>query len=439
MDYKIEQLRFQLREDPTSRVFARLGEELRRRGEAEEAAEVLRRGLDAHPRYTSAWVSLGRALRDLDDRDGAGEAFGRALELDASNLVAARAVGELAADRGDWAAAIAAFEVVRGALPGDADAEARITEAEARMAEEAAALEAAASPPPAEVVRLSDDDPFAEDELGGDPEGLPNDVFGEVAIVAAAVEEPPADEEPVDLGADEDEIADDDVGDSLPDVVDEPVFEVTADEPPEPESWADLEDEDDDGLTAFQVAPPEGHPVEEPWSETAEEPAPAAAEPAPEPAPEPEVPAFDEPIIEEAPTPPSEPEPESWSDVDAGGPEDLEETPEPIIPESLAAFDRPAEEDEAVGDEPEAVQPADVPLPTLTLAKLALQQGDGELAEATLASLLERDPGNSEAEQLLAELRSQPTRRRPSPASAKVAALRGWLDTIRLASERQQT
>ena len=32
MDYRIEQLRFQLREDPTSRVFARLGEALRRIG-----------------------------------------------------------------------------------------------------------------------------------------------------------------------------------------------------------------------------------------------------------------------------------------------------------------------------------------------------------------------------------------------------------------------
>jgi tetratricopeptide (TPR) repeat protein len=472
MDYKIEQLRFQLGEDPTSRVFARLGEALRRGGEAEEAAEVLRRGLEAHPRYAAAWVSLGRALRDLDDREGAADAFGRVLELDATNLVAARAAGELAADRGDWAAAVAAFEVVREILPEDADAAARIAEAEARLAEEAAAREAAATPPPAEVLRLFDDDPFADAEPAGDPTDLPDDVFGEVAAAEAAVEEPAAGGETSELGGDEADIDGDEPDEGIPEAVDEPVFEEAAFEPPEPESWADLGAGDgDEGLAAFQVAPPEDHPGENDWLEAPEEPAPehAAAEA------EPEVPEFDEPIIEEAPIPPEEPEPESWSDVAAPGPDDLAGPPEPgaeapapeqsaaeaeipelaeptsdeapgpaaelepIIPETLADFDRPADEDETADDEPESVQPANVPLPTLTLARLALQQGDEELAEATLASLLEQDPGNAEAQELLAELCSQPRRHRPRPASAKVAALRGWLDTIRLASERQQT
>ena len=148
MDYRIEQLRYQLREDPSSRVFYSLAEALRRQGGAEEAVAVLRRGLDIHPRYAAAWVALGRAQRDLDESDSARKAFGRALELDRTNVVAARAVGELASEKGDWEAAVTAFSVVREALPEDSDIQTRISEAESRIAEEAAEREALTAPPP---------------------------------------------------------------------------------------------------------------------------------------------------------------------------------------------------------------------------------------------------------------------------------------------------
>ena len=62
MDYRIEQLRYLLREDPSSRIFFQLGELLRREGDAAEAVEVLESGLERHPRYVAAWVSLGRVL-----------------------------------------------------------------------------------------------------------------------------------------------------------------------------------------------------------------------------------------------------------------------------------------------------------------------------------------------------------------------------------------
>ena len=50
------------------------------------------------------------------------------------------------------------------------------------------------------------------------------------------------------------------------------------------------------------------------------------------------------------------------------------------------------------------VHSEELPLPTMTLARLALDQGDLELAEQTLRGVLERDPSHSEANELLAGL-----------------------------------
>jgi hypothetical protein len=74
----------------------------------------------------------------------------------------------------------------------------------------------------------------------------------------------------------------------------------------------------------------------------------------------------------------------------------------------------------------------------MTLARLAIEQEDYELAENTLISLLERDPQHPEAGGLLNEVRR--LRRPPEPAELvglKVAVLRGWLDSVKLSAEGQ--
>ena len=83
-----------------------------------------------------------------------------------------------------------------------------------------------------------------------------------------------------------------------------------------------------------------------------------------------------------------------------------------------------------------------VPLPTMTLAKLALQQDDRPLAMATLESLIERDPTNTEAIAMLDELSAREAtsaneKLRAMQATTKIAALQGWLDAVRLAAERR--
>src|SRR3954468_15827202 len=87
---KIEELRFRLKTDPKSRIFYPLGEELRKVSAFTEAEQVLRTGLANHPTYLSAWVSLGRVLRELGNNQEASESLTRALQLDPGNVAPAR-------------------------------------------------------------------------------------------------------------------------------------------------------------------------------------------------------------------------------------------------------------------------------------------------------------------------------------------------------------
>jgi len=494
MNYRIEQLRYQLREDPSSRVFYQLAELLRREGEAEEAAAILRRGLEGHPRYAAAWVALGRALGDLQDSDGAGEAFTRAHQLDAGNVVAARAVAEVALADKRWADAADILRVLREAAPDDKEVAAGLADAEEGLAEEEAAAEALATQKipivrsPAEVISISGDDPFA-DEGGASDDGAIGiqDVF--------AVEDRPETEIEPAAAETSDEISVGEVDDDEPATVDDDAAEAVTDrvfgadvagedgvegEEPEFESWADVGDDDEDTGRELRVEPPpevdldvlddEEAPAEEAVTATDEE----------EDLPTPEI---AEPDLDPIAATPAEPDFESWADVDdddndddavqptagddeaiisepepdpaadladmaemtevvevaegAEGAEEAEETEEIVIPEAIAHFDRGLEDEDDADNESEPVTASDVPLPTLTLAKLALEQGDEGLAVATLERLIEQNPSDTEASEMLHGLRSGRGEDSIDVTGAKVAALRGWLDTIRLASERQ--
>jgi hypothetical protein len=136
--------------------------------------------------------------------------------------------------------------------------------------------------------------------------------------------------------------------------------------------------------------------------------------------------------------------------------------PEPVF--DLIGDDETAIEDR---DEPEIEAPADrvdpsilgdgdegagepraeeLPLPTMTLARLALDQADLELAEKTLRGVLERNPDHAEAAELLAGLTASagegvPAEDASSDATidSRARALRRWLEAVRLASERLKT
>ncbi|HVT43167.1 MAG TPA: tetratricopeptide repeat protein [Thermoanaerobaculia bacterium] len=123
---KIEELRARLRSDPKSRLFYPLAEELRKIGRLDDAKEALLNGLASHPSYLSAWVSLGRVLKEMDNNQGAVDAFNKALSIDPENVVAARLLGESYLALGEKIEAIKKFKLVVALMPGDEEMQARV-------------------------------------------------------------------------------------------------------------------------------------------------------------------------------------------------------------------------------------------------------------------------------------------------------------------------
>jgi tetratricopeptide (TPR) repeat protein len=557
MDYRIEQLRYLLREDPSSRIFFQLGELLRREGEAAEAAEILTTGLDRHPRYVAAWVALGRAHRDLGALDEAVSAFETALGIDRENPVAARLLGETAMEREDWLGAVKALKLTRALAGGDEELDAKIVLVEERLGERGHLAPAPVRRPPVqpperclEVVSLSTDDPFAPEVEEGVDLGPASDVFEIVEAGAEAVTEAEAgaEAEPETAAEAEPEAEPEAETEAEAEAGAEAEAETEAVPEAEPEPEAEVEPEpgvgasfvDESSVGAWSEMRAAGVTGDDAWTEPTDEfvdsdaedaaggswadPAVAATADVP-----PETDGADkgtgaddgepdeqgaEPAEEETPVDAAmehEPEPEgaeSAPPVAVQTFEPIEVTHPDVVQERVAAAEAEAaaqaeeearlraEADEAARAEAEAAAkaeeearsqaeaeaearaeaesaatveeetaeaeeaaeaPADgrevaterrhelshgVPLPTMTLANLALEQGDRPLAMATLESLIERDPNHAKAIELLDRLRGEDRavadeKLRAIRATAKIAALQGWLDAVRLAAERR--
>lgn len=117
--HKIEELKFKLKNDPKSRLFYPLAEELRKIGRFADAELYLRAGLAHHPSYLSAWVSLGRVLRETSKNEEAVVALKQALTVDPGNMVAAKLLAETYYDLGDKVEAIKKYKLVHALLPAD--------------------------------------------------------------------------------------------------------------------------------------------------------------------------------------------------------------------------------------------------------------------------------------------------------------------------------
>lgn len=145
---KIEELRFKLKTDPKSRLFYPLAEELRKAGQVAEAEQVLRAGLSTHATYLSAWVVLGRVLREQGKHAEAVTALTQALNLDRGNVVAARLLAESYISLGEKVEAIKKYKLIAALMPGDDETEAAIAQLQNEIGGPQAAPAAAAPPPP---------------------------------------------------------------------------------------------------------------------------------------------------------------------------------------------------------------------------------------------------------------------------------------------------
>jgi predicted Zn-dependent protease len=92
---RIEELRRRVQADPASIAFAALAEEYRRVGRYDEAVATCLAGLQRHPAYMSARVTLGRALVETGDLDGAREQFDMVLRSAPENLAASRGLAQI--------------------------------------------------------------------------------------------------------------------------------------------------------------------------------------------------------------------------------------------------------------------------------------------------------------------------------------------------------
>ncbi len=92
---RIEELRRRVQADPASIAFAALAEEFRRVGRYDEAIDTCRTGLQRHPAYLSARVTLGRALIETSDFEAAREELETVLRSAPENLAAIRGLAQI--------------------------------------------------------------------------------------------------------------------------------------------------------------------------------------------------------------------------------------------------------------------------------------------------------------------------------------------------------
>jgi tetratricopeptide (TPR) repeat protein len=143
---RIEDLRRRVQADPASIAFAQLAEECRRAGHYQESVDVCRAGLELHPGYLSARVTLGRALIELNDLETALAELEHVLKSAPENLAAIRGVAEIHHRQGSLAEALAQYRAALALARNDPDLQRTVDEL-ARQVEP--------PPPPASADGLS--------------------------------------------------------------------------------------------------------------------------------------------------------------------------------------------------------------------------------------------------------------------------------------------
>lgn len=119
---RIEELRRRVQADPASIAFAALAEEYRRAGRYKDAIETCRTGLQRHPSYLSARVTLGRSLVQITQFDEAREVLEHVLRAAPENLAAIRALAEIHERQGETPEALEQYRVALHVATQEAEA-----------------------------------------------------------------------------------------------------------------------------------------------------------------------------------------------------------------------------------------------------------------------------------------------------------------------------
>jgi tetratricopeptide (TPR) repeat protein len=131
---RIEELKRRVQVDPASIAFAALAEEYRRAGRFEEAIETCRAGIQRHPAYLSAHVTLGRALLETGQFDEARQELEHVLRAAPENLAAIRGLAEIHNRRGELPEALEQYRSALHVAKNDTELEATVEELSKRVA-----------------------------------------------------------------------------------------------------------------------------------------------------------------------------------------------------------------------------------------------------------------------------------------------------------------
>lgn len=181
---RITELRKKLEKDPGSRLFAQLAEELRKEGRHDEAIELARTGLERHPNYPSARLTLARALMDASRPGEARPELEQVVKGAPDNILAGRLLGEALEELGDAAQALKQLEQTLRFSPGDKPLLQKIADLKASLAAPAPVRPVAAASPPS----LSEPLPSVMDE-GSRAATPPTAPALDVALPAVAMPE----------------------------------------------------------------------------------------------------------------------------------------------------------------------------------------------------------------------------------------------------------
>jgi pentatricopeptide repeat protein len=359
---KIEELQFRIKTDPKSRLFFPLAEELRKNSMLPEAEQVLRTGLVVHATYLSAWVSLGRVLREQHKNAEAVEALNTALQVDPGNVVAARLLADAYLDLGEKVEAIKKYKLVHALMPSDEELQAKI------------------------------------EQLDRDLSPAPEPVAIDVGSRESEVEEPPESPLPT-----HDELSDQSeppVAESRPDAQSqyEPEVEETF-RPPTPDTPHPDQQEPPFALEPLSESPfdetaPTIHTMERPFDTDDEIPMAAQHDESP----------FEEPSGYTA------------AALEIEQPEGMHIEDAPLAAEVPTVWDEPDADVFAPAEPEPALQEDDDLTSTTTMADLYVRQGLVDEARKIYQHMLERDPSND-------ELRSKLDALDESAAEAPVTAV----------------
>jgi len=155
---RIGELRKKIEKDPGSRLFAQLAEELRKEGRHEDAIAVARGGLEKHPNYPSARLTLARALLDAKRSKEARSELEHIVKASPDNILARRLLAEVLDEMGEASQAIEQFERTLQLAPDDKGLTEKVADLKRRTGEitrRAAEAEAGVARPVAPVAATS--------------------------------------------------------------------------------------------------------------------------------------------------------------------------------------------------------------------------------------------------------------------------------------------